>query len=73
MMKFALALALAFPTCTAFAQAPNPGAVSPSPYTATRLGHRPRNVRVVHCEKKADSVGVQGKAREIYMRKCTRG
>lgn len=75
MTKLALAalLALSLPTGAALADPVAPSAAALSPYTATRLGHRPRDGRAVHCAKKADSVGVEGKARAIYLRKCGNG
>lgn len=72
-LAIAAALALELSTAAAFADTVAPPVAALSPYTATRLGHRPRGARTTHCEKKADSVRVTGKAREIYMRKCTRG
>lgn len=74
-MKIAIAttLALALSTAAASAETVAPPAAALSPYAATKLGHRPRSTRMTHCEKKADSVRVAGKARDIYMRKCTRG
>lgn len=72
MTKLALAALLALPLSTGLASAATvaPPAAALSPYTATRLGHKPRNARAEHCARKADSVGVQGKARAIYLRKC---
>ena len=74
-MKLILAatLALSLSSAAAWAETVAPATAALSPYTATRLGHKPRGTRKAHCERKAESIGVDGKARAIYMRKCTRG
>ncbi|WP_237478887.1 hypothetical protein [Lichenibacterium dinghuense] len=66
-------LALSLPAGAASADTVAPVGAALSPYTATRLGRKPRSVRAEHCARKADSVGVEGKARAIYLRKCGNG
>lgn len=75
MIRLALAALAALPLSTGFAFADTvaPAAAALSPYTATRLGRKPRNVRAEHCARKADGIGVEGKARAIYLRKCGNG
>lgn len=69
----AAALVLSWSVGLASAASVAPGAAALSPYTATRLGHRPRNIRKAHCQRKAEFIGVKGKALAIYMRKCASG